>query len=115
MHGSALPFLQHPGSGLQVERWQQQTGQAIARRLVVASMACVVVWQLACDPSPEAEQSRRLLVRLSGRQMKRGRSWTTPALLDGLWVLLAMLDLLEHEDEGKLGTLLQSLAQLIGK
>jgi hypothetical protein len=102
-------------AGLQVERWQQQTGQAIARRLVVASMACVVVWQLACDPSPEAEQSRRLLVRLSGRQMKRGRSWTAPALLDGLWVLLAMLDLLEHEDEGKLGTLLQSLAQLIGK
>jgi hypothetical protein len=99
-------------AGLQVERWQQQTGQAIARRLVVASMACVVVWQLACDPSPEAEQSRRLLVRLSGRQMKRGRSWTTPALLDGLWVLLAILDLLEHAD---MGTLLQNLAQLIGK
>jgi Transposase DDE domain len=102
-------------AGHQVEHWQQQTGAAIARRLLVASMACVVVWQLARDPSPEAEQSRKLLVRLSGRQMRRGRSWTTPALLDGLWVLLAMLDLLEHEDMGSVKTLLRSLAPILRK
>ena len=34
-------------AGQQVEAWQQGTAEAIAKRLVVASMACVVVWRLA--------------------------------------------------------------------
>jgi hypothetical protein len=38
---------------------------------------------------------RRLLVRLSGRQMRWGKEATAPALLAGLWVLLAMLGVLE--------------------
>jgi hypothetical protein len=59
-------------------------------------MACVGVWQLAADPSPPAAVARALLVRLSGRQMKRKRPFTEPALLAGLWVLLAMLDVLDH-------------------
>ena len=100
------------GAGHQVESWQQRSGPALARRLLVASMACVVVWQVARDPSPQAEQSRRLLVRLSGRQMKRGRSWTAPALLEGLWVLLAMVDLLKHEDLGAVQSLLGSLKRV---
>ena len=54
------------------------------------------MWQLAADPSPQAAEARALLVRLSGRQMKRKRPFTEPALLAGLWVLLAMLDVLDH-------------------
>jgi hypothetical protein len=54
------------------------------------------VWQLAGDSSPAAAGARSLLIRLSGRQMKRKRSFTEPALLAGLWVLLAMLDVLDH-------------------
>lgn len=100
-------------AGHQLEAWQQETGPAVARRLLVASMACVVVWQLARDPSPEAEQSRQLLVRLSGRQMKWGRSWTPPALLAGLWALLAMLDLLEHGESNQIKSLLQALAPVL--
>ena len=41
---------------------------------------------------------RQLLVRLSGRQMKRGCEFTEPALLSGLWVLLSAVWLLEHHD-----------------
>jgi hypothetical protein len=96
-------------AGHQVESWQQESARAIARRLLVASMACVIVWQLARDPSPQAEQSRKLLVRLSGRRMKRGHAWTTPALLAGVWALLAMLDLLEHGQPDELKHLVQSL------
>ena len=33
-------------AGLNAESWQQQTAAAIARRLLVASMACVTVWRL---------------------------------------------------------------------
>ena len=37
-----------------------------------------------------------MLVRLSGRQMRRGRRFTAPALLAGLWVMLAGLAVLEQ-------------------
>lgn len=84
--------------GQQLEQWQQETGAAVARRLLIASMACVLVWQLQADPSAEAKQFRDVLVRLSGRQTKRKRPHTAPALLAGLWVLLSMLALLEHYD-----------------
>jgi hypothetical protein len=88
--------------GQQLEHWQQATGPAIARRLLVAAMACVVVWQLQADQSPEAAELKDLLIRLSGRQTKRKRPHTAPALLAGLWVLLSMLALLEHYDLDRL-------------
>ena len=84
--------------GQQMEQWQQQTGRAIARRLLVSAMACVVVWQLQADESTPAVELKQILVRLSGRQMKYGRSHTAPALLAGLWVLLSFLELLKHYD-----------------
>ena len=83
-------------AGLQLEEWQQATADRILRRLLIAGMACVTVWQLAADASPTAAKTRSLLIRLSGRQMKRKRPFTEPALLAGLWVLLAMLDVLDH-------------------
>jgi hypothetical protein len=83
-------------AGLQVEHWKQPNGEAIAKRLVVATMACALVWRLERHTAPEAADLRQVLVRLSGRQMRWGREATTPALLDGLWVLLAMLEVLEE-------------------
>jgi hypothetical protein len=86
------------GAGLHLEHWQQETAPALAKRLLVASMACVVVWQVSRSEAPGATEVRRLLVRLSGRQMKWGVESTEPALLAGLWVLLSMMRVLEHED-----------------
>lgn len=83
-------------AGQQVEQWQQESGEAIAKRLAVAAMACVVVWQLQRATASPALSFRDLLVRLSGRQMKRGTSHTAPALLSGLWVYLSMLDALQQ-------------------
>ncbi len=82
--------------GQQVEHWKQPDGEVIAKRLVVAAMACALVWRLERQPSAEAVALRSLLVRLSGRQMKWGKESTAPALLAGLWVLLAMLEALEQ-------------------
>jgi hypothetical protein len=93
------------GAWQQVEHWQQETAAALARRLLVAAMACVVVWRLARDERPEAAAMRDVLVRLSGRQVKRGkdaRGFTEPALLAGLGVLIPMLELLEHHDVAEL-------------
>jgi hypothetical protein len=81
-------------AGQQLEHWQQETALALAKRLLVASMACVLVWQVARDERPEAETLRQLLVRLSGRLVRREPGWTYPALLAGLWVLLAALAVL---------------------
>jgi hypothetical protein len=97
------------GAGLHLEQWQQETASAVAKRLLVASMACVVVWQVARSEAPEAAEARRLLVRLSGRQMKWGVEFTEPALLSGLWVLLAVVRVLEHQDLNDLLRLAQSV------
>ena len=86
------------GAGQQVEQWQQETPSAVARRLLVATMACVLIWQLARSTTPQAVRLRTLLIRLSGRQMKHGTEFTEPALLAGMWVLLAMLDALQQHD-----------------
>ena len=81
--------------GQHLEDWLQQTGPAIARRLLVASMACMVVWGLQADESAEAVEFKTLLVRLSGRQTKRTRPHTAPAMLKGLWTLLSMMSVLQ--------------------
>jgi hypothetical protein len=89
-------------AGQQLEHWQQETALAVARRLLVAGMACVLVWKIARSDLPEAESLRQFLVRLSGRQMAWGRPFTEPALLAGLWVFLAMMEVQQHGDLGKM-------------
>jgi hypothetical protein len=91
--------------GFQLEDWLQETGPAIARRLLVVSMAAVTVWQLMADDSAPAQELKTILTRLSGRQMKRNKPFTAPALLAGLWSLLAMLDTLEQYDVSALHAL----------
>jgi hypothetical protein len=89
------------GAGQQVEAWLQENAVTFSRRLVVAAMAGVIVWRLARDNSASAAEMRDVLVRLSGRQMKRGknqRSFTEPALLAGLGVLMSMLGYLREHD-----------------
>lgn len=93
-------------SGLELEHWQQETALAIARRLLVAAMACVTVWQLQQDKKEQAEQMKLVLMRFSGRATTRSRPVTTPGLLHGLFVLLPILELLR---EGNLNSI-QALA-----
>lgn len=96
-------------AGMQVESWQQESGEAIARRLLVACMACVLVWQIAAAKGPEASELRKVLVRLSGTQMKYGVQFTKPALFRGLCSLLDTLDLLERYEPDELKQMLHSL------
>ncbi len=64
-------------------------GLSSAKRLLVASMACVTVWAIAADESQEVAELRGFLVKLSGRQMQHQQTVTHPALLAGLWVFLS--------------------------
>jgi hypothetical protein len=85
-------------AGMNAEEWQQESGDAFAKRLVLASMACLAVWHLQRDPSEEAVRLKSILIRLSGRQMKHRVKHTAHALLAGLEKLLAIIDLLQTQN-----------------
>lgn len=85
------------GAGQQVEHGKQPNGEAIAKRLVVAALACALVWRLEGQPSAEAATRRALLVPWSGRPRKWGQASTAPALLAGLGVLLARVTALAQQ------------------
>lgn len=84
-------------AGYELEHWQQTSGKAILRRLLIASMACVFVWQLRRDKSEQAATLRAHLMKLSGRLTKHGVESTATALLHGWYSLLAMFSLLETQ------------------
>ena len=102
-------------AGHQLEAWQQESASAIAKRLLVASMACVAVWAIAADQSPEAAELRVLLVKLSGRQMKRNKPVSHPALLAGLWVFLSMLEVMDSVSSEELKRLKTTAQQFLGQ
>lgn len=84
------------GAGHQLERWEQESGLGILKRILIASHACALSWQLLRAQDPIGQQTAAFLVRLSGRQMKRTQPITAPALLVGLYQLFAMLEVLDH-------------------
>lgn len=96
-------------AGMQLESWQQTTGEAIARRLLVASMACVCVWRIAHAKGAEAGELRKVLVRLSGRQMKWKKEFTYTSLCAGLWSLLSLQDLLENYSVDQIKSLISKV------
>jgi hypothetical protein len=103
------------GAGQQIENWQQESAGALGKRLCVALMSLALVWRLARDASAEAGAFRDVLVRLSGRQIKRGkgqRTFTESALLAGLGVLLPMLALLQESTASELQQMLHAFLPL---
>lgn len=83
-------------AGHQLESWEQETGLAVFKRLLIAGSASVLIWRLLRATDEFGLRTREFLVRLSGRQMKRNRPITAPALLDGMFKLFAMLETLQQ-------------------
>jgi hypothetical protein len=101
-------------AGHDLESWQQETGLAVAKRLLVVSMACVVVWEIAAAKGEKAQALRTFLIKLSGRQMKWGSSFTHPALLAGLWVFLSLQEVLESYSPEELAALRETAWDFLG-
>ena len=101
-------------AGQNLESWQQETGLAIAKRLLVVSMACVLVWEIAAAKNEETRSLRTFLIKLSGRQMKWGVEFTNPALLAGLWVFLSMLEMMESYSPEDLAVLRKTAKSFFG-
>lgn len=102
-------------AGHHLESWQQESALAIAKRLLVASMACVTVWEIAASNSQEAAQLRSFLVKLSGRQMRHKTEFTHPALLAGLWIFLSMLEVMDAYSQNELEQLAATARVFLGK
>lgn len=83
-------------AGHPLERWEIETGRALFKRLLIVTQACALAWRVLRAQGPLAEQTKAFLVRLSGRQLKRTRPLTLPALLDGMFKLFMMLETLEQ-------------------
>ena len=96
-------------AGMQIESWQQTTGIAVARRLLISSMACVCVWRISHATGEKAGELRQMLVRLSGRQMKWKKEFTCNALFAGLSSLLSLIELLEHYDIDEIKSIIPSV------
>ena len=96
-------------SGFEIEHWRQETGSAIAKRLLCAAMACVVVWKLERDQAPDAIKMKTLLVEISGRQMKRSRPFTAPAMLAGLEKLIPLMEILETHTIAEIKQLMKAV------
>lgn len=83
-------------AGHQVESWEQESGEALFKRLLIVTQACALAWRIMRAEGEFAQQAKTFLVRLSGRQMKRTRPVTPSALLDGLFKLFVMIETLEN-------------------
>jgi len=83
-------------AGHDVESWLQTTPAAILRRLLISSMACVLTWRIQRSEDEQNQKIRIFLARLSGRQQKRGKLESAPAILAGLSILLNTLQLLSE-------------------
>jgi len=101
-------------AGQHVEQWQQESAEAIARRLVVAAQACVIIWALMQSEDPQLDPLREFLIRQSGRLMKHGVKFTAPALLAGMWNLLAIIDALDHYSVDELRAMGHLVQQMLG-
>ena len=100
--------------GQQLEQWQQESAEAIAKRLLVVAQTCVLVWTLAISKEEQAVGLREFLVSLSGRQMKRGVAYTASALLVGMWQFLAIIDALERHTTAELQEIANEFLRLLG-
>ncbi len=85
-------------AGMELDHWQQESGYAIMNRLLVASMAATTIWSLQRTTGDEATEFKDLLVKLSGKTVKRTKPHTSGALLSGLFVLLRIFDFLDQVD-----------------
>ena len=94
-------------AGWQLEGWLQRDGERVLKKLLIAPGACASIWALERRHDAESEGFKALLMRMSGRQTKRGVPVTTGGMLAGLWVLQGALGPLARHGPERLNTLLE--------
>jgi len=101
-------------SGFNLEAWQQIEPEALFKRLLVVSYSCVLVWKIANDSSKKAQEIRKFLVMLSGKQLEWGTEFTYPALLSGLESYIQIMDVLLFFSHEELLDMKKELSEIMG-
>ena len=101
-------------SGFTLEQWQQEESGAIFRRLLVVSLACILVWKLANATNKNAQELRKFLVKISGRLVEKKKEFTAPALLAGLWSFLTIIETMQHYDLESLLAMKSQMEEIMG-
>lgn len=101
-------------AGQHLEQWQQENASRIAKRLLIAAQACVVIWALMRSDDSKSESLRRFLMDLSGRLTKPGVDYTAPALFDGMSNLLAIVDALDQYPVAEIRHMANFVSQMLG-
>jgi len=101
-------------AGFNLENWQQEKPEALFKRLLVVSYACLFVWKIQNSKDKNAPTVRKFLVQLSGRLIEKGKEYTAPALLAGLWVFMKMMNVLKIYDVEKLFEFKEQIGAMMG-
>jgi len=101
-------------AGFNLENWQQEKPEALFKRLLVVSYACLFVWKIQNSKDKNAPAVRKFLVQLSGRLIEKGKEYTAPALLTGLWVFMKMMNVLKIYDVEKLFEFKEQIGAMMG-
>jgi hypothetical protein len=101
-------------AGQHVEQWQQENATRIAKRLLIAAQACVVIWSLMSAKDQQSGALRKFLMSLSGRMTKPGVEYTAPALFDGMFNLLAIADALDRYPVPEIRQMAGVVSQILG-
>ena len=83
------------------------------KRLIVVAFSIVLVFKLANSDDENAKKISSL-VKLSGKLMEKGKEYTLPALLTGVWVFLRMMDVLNTFSIEELNTLKNQAQDIMG-
>ncbi len=95
-------------SGHHMEDWLQETGSAFFKRVLLVSYSCVLVWQLIISELKEDKEFVQILLRLSGRQIRKGKVPAT-ALLEGYLRLLMTYEILNYLEPNQIKKHIQKL------
>lgn len=100
--------------GLRLEQWQQQCGEKIARRLAVASLAAMVLYQVEGATEPEMVELRRWLATRGGWLGRKKDAIGPLVLMRGLAQCIGALSLLEQLGAEGVRAMGAQLSRLMG-
>ncbi len=101
-------------AGQHAEQWQQEHASRIARRLLVAAQACVLIWSLMQSEEASDQALRDFLMELSGRSTKPDVRATAPALYAGMSHLLAIAEALDRYPVSEIQQMASLASQMLG-
>lgn len=82
-------------AGFRLEQWRQQTGERVARRLAVSSLAAMALYQLQASETAEAKEAVAKVAELGGFLPLKNRTPGPLVLMRGMALVIGLLRVLQ--------------------